>query len=1637
MRIKKHIDTTPDLFDWAATNTATVTEDKPVNKIEKPPFSEEKRTIVVIETATVPISKTQKSIPEIFRIFEADRRRTASQIISDNINAVKILKSKSHYSVKEKLEMMKFAGWGNCADIFSHSNKTLFEDPSFRKYYRDVKHLEEYKILRNLLSEKEIEEAEKSTLTAYYTPDYCIKTIYKILEKLGFKGGKILEPAAGTGRFISMSPEHFNARWTAVEMDTLSAQILAALQKNIDVINSPFQDYKCGHEVFDAVITNVPFASYRPCDQEHNQNKFKLHDYFLAKSIEVLKPGGIMAVLTATSTLDNSPITKFLYAKGASLLCAFRLPEETFETTETMADILIFAKIKEDNPIWTKSEFSKIIDEKTDRELEEKINNYYTINKNHMLGSLTIKFRHYGPVAVLENNSPSTEKLLNEAINKINWDTLRSRITKSRESNNPVIKNHDNPVNENYTNQIAEDTKSLSQTLRTLLRTSAVSNDDGEIKKLQNQLSNEYDMFVFKNGYINNNIKYLRNMADFPNLLALEIYDSDTKTARKAEIFTKRIISPVRRIEKAENAEDALWISINEYGNINIQRIAELIGKTEDDAVSEMLESDNVFINPETEELETRSEYLSGKVKNKLEIARQAAEKDKTYERNCRELLKVQPERLSFDKIKCRPGAAWVPEQVIEEFLSEITEIPVCKWSVKHCAQSGTWLVNCSASSRDNIKNTSEYGFDDMSGDEIFKRMLNGQSIKIFRKDSHGNRYFDPKATAVAHEKMSKIEKYFETWLRADEERKNKLEDLYNEIFNTEIPRVYDCKKLDLPGMADKWKERINTPERKYQKNSIYRAIHGGSMLLAHCVGAGKTLEMAAIGMELKRLKLAMKPLYVVPNHALEQWAREFKEIYPEAQVMIVYKDLMLKEKRQQTTARIAMNDYDAVIMAHSTFNKIGVSEELEKDYLHEQIDELEFVISEAETEEGKSATRRSVKQLQKMKINLEEKFKKLSSSENKDQNIQFEELNVDYLFIDEAHNFKGIPIYTKKGNISGIQIQTSQKAMNMELKTIFIRNLHKGKRGIVFATGTPISNSISEAYVMMRYIDPDNMKEKGIHSFDDWAGTFGKTVTELEIKPTGSGYRTNTRFSDFSNLPELKKMFRKFADIVRIEDIKINRPEMINGKPECVKCQMSDAQKDYVKSLVKRSEKLSTGHVDPREDNMLKITTEARKLSLSSHLLGISDEHAENKIMLCATNIFKIWKKTSEIKGTQLVFSDLGVPDEGNYSVYQDLKNKLITMGIHENEIKFIHDADTDMGKAELFKAVRNGSCRILIGNTQKMGEGTNVQTLLVALHNLDVPWKPAHYEQRLGRILRPGNTNKEVAIYNYASEESFDAYMWQTVERKAKGISKFMDPSLTEREYEGDSTSFTAAEMKAIASENPIVREKTMLEISLQKLILRKEAMYSDKYQKERTIRSNEYDLRKFEENIKIYMEISSMWQNANKELSIKFDDKTLIEKDELLKHFQNLKSLMEIKKDGQIYAGQLFDKIEIIIKRDFSDTIIKIRYKCHEITATKFSDTNSESFISTFKRNLSELENEIKTESNKYNKLKKQLDELKNDTEDKRFTELEKEIESIRTRLSEIEHELQINEDDMQADAMEPDSGEDNTTKDKDAA
>lgn len=1545
---------------------------------------------------------------------------------NNNVEAIRVLKKceeENRFATPQEQEILsKYVGWGGLPQAFDE---------------KDSSWSNEYSILKNLLDEKEYSQARESTLTAFYTPPVVIRSMYKALENMGLKTGNILEPSCGVGNFIGMLPDSLeDCKLYGVELDSISGRIARQLYQKSTVAVQGYEDTNLPNSFFDVAVGNVPFGDFKVLDKKYDKHKFLIHDYFFAKTLDKVRPGGVIAFITSKGTLDkeNPSVRKYI-AQRADLLGAIRLPNNTFKAnagTEVTSDIIFLQKrdsITDIEPDWV------YLGENDDG---IKMNQYFIDNPEMILGNMEMISTRFGYDSACISDDEKLEDKLERAISNIHAEVKEYELDDIGEEDNSIeadltVRNFsytliDDKIyfRENsrmYPQELAMTTENrvkglieIRDCVRTLLEYQTEDYPDEDIKREQVKLNQLYDRFTKKYGLINSrgNNSAFSNDSSYYLLCSLEILDENGNLARKADMFTKRTIKPKTEITSVDNANEALIVSLSEKARVDITFMQKLCNMDMDKMLKDL--EGEIFNVPEYGEPNhwvTADEYLSGNVREKLKIAEHFAETDERFNVNVKYLKEVQPKDLNASEISVRLGSTWIPPEDIKvfiEYLLNPSNYACQNINVHYNEATSEWWIEGKNYDKYNIKATNTYGTGRASAYKIIEDSLNLKDTRIYDyyEDENGKRVaeLNKKETAIAQAKQEQIKLAFEEWIWKDPERRERLTKFYNERFNSIRPREYDGSHISFDGM---------NPEitlRKHQVNAIARILYGGNTLLAHEVGAGKTFEMVAAAMESKRLGLCNKSLFVVPNHIVEQFGQEFLQLYPSANVLVTTKKDFETANRKKFCSRIATGDYDAIIISHSQFEKIPMSVERQVTIIQKQIEDITLGIQDLKNNNGE---RFSIKQMEKTKKSLETRLAKLNDTSRKDDVVTFEELGVDRIFVDEAHYYKNLFLYTKMRNVGGIAQTEAQKSSDLFMKCRYLDELTGGK-GVIFATGTPISNSMVELYTMQRYLQYSELEKRHLQQFDAWASTFGETVTAIELSPEGTGYRAKTRFAKFFNLPELMALFKEVADIQTSEMLNLPVPK---ANYHNVVIEPSEIQKELVKDLSERAEKIRNRMVDSSVDNMLKITNDGRKLALDQRLTNdMLEDFEHSKVATCADNIYSIWDKTSEDKSAQLVFCDLSTPhNDGKFNVYDDLKTKLIDRGIPEEEIAFIHDANTDARKQELFNKVRRGQVRVLIGSTQKMGAGTNCQDRLIALHDLDCPWRPSDLIQRSGRIIRQGNKNPEVDIYRYVTEGTFDAYLYQLVENKQRFISQIMTSKTPVRFAEDiDETALSYAEIKALAAGNPDIIEKTELDTQVAKLKLLKQNYLSEKYALEdKVIKYYPNEIKRLENRIEDMKEDIEVFNNNNtpdnsfEKMNIKGTDFTERKEAgekiiEICKSMTNPEPL-EI---GEYKGFKIILSFDTMDRKFYASMKNNLSYKTELGSDPSGNITRIDNALNGIETRLSSVENNLEDTKKNYESAKKEIE--------KPFPQ-EEELKTKSKRLDELNIKLNLNNKDKE--------------------
>ena len=1466
----------------------------PINRVEKIEYIQ--KLLEQEKTELPPEEKTEAPATDRhnFRITDdAIGVGGAKEKFRNNMAAINLLHEleiENRLATPEEQEVLsRYVGWGGLSMAFDEHNAAWAE---------------EFKELYASLSPEEYRAAMESTLTAFYTPPVVIKAMYDTLDRLGFSQGNILEPSCGTGNFFGLLPESMqNSKLHGVEIDSLTGRIAKQLYQKANIAIEGFEKTNLPDDHFDVVLGNVPFGEIRVNDSRYNAQKFLIHDYFFAKALDKVRAGGVVMFITSKGTMDKaSPEVRKYIAQRAELLGAIRLPNNTFKAnagTEVTSDILILQKrdrVMDIEPDWVHLD--------TD-ENGVTMNRYFVEHPEMVLGEIKMESTRFGtfePVCKARKDIPLSE-LLSNAVQRINGEIPELDNGVDEISDEQELSVHADPNVRNFSFTLVDgrvyfrendrmQPASVSMTaenrikgliqirdcVRKLIEYQTEDYPEEMIRTEQENLNRLYDVYTAKYGLINSRGNYLAFASDesYFLLCSLEVLDDEGNFKRKADMFTKRTIKPHREVTSVETASEALALSIGEKARVDLPYMEQLTGKTQAELVQDL--QGVIFKVPNCEPVSyvAADEYLSGNVRNKLTVAGLAAKNDPELAVNVEALKKVIPKDLSAAEISVRLGATWIPQEDIQRFVMELltpSSYAAGRLKVRYTPINGDWFIENKSSDMGNVKADSTYGTKRASAYRIIEDTLNLRDTRIFDYvyDEHGNKkaVFNAKETTAAQAKQEVIKQAFQDWIWKDPERRNRLVRYYNDTFNSVRPREYDGSHITFGGIS---------PEitlRPHQVNAIAHILYGGNTLLAHKVGAGKTFEMVAAAQESKRLGLCQKSMFVVPNHLVGQWASEYLRLYPSANILVTTKQDFETGNRKKFCGRIATGDYDAVIIGHSQFEKIPMSIERQREQLEKQLDDIERGIDDVQASKGEQFT---VKQLMKTRKAIKTKLEKLNDTKRKDTVIDFEQLGVDRLFIDESHFYKNLYLYTKMRNVGGIAQTEAQKSSDLFMKCRYLDEI-TGNRGTVFATGTPVSNSMVELYSVQRYLQYDTLAQNGLQHFDSWASTFGETVTALELAPEGTNYRAKTRFAKFYNLPELMQMFREVADIQTADMLKLPVPKVNYHN---IKTKPSEIQTEMVASLAKRAEKVRARLVEPNIDNMLKITNDGRKLALDQRMIDpILPDEPDSKVNVCVDNVYRIWEEHAATKATQLVFCDLSTPkNDGTFNVYDDMREKLIARGIPAEQIRFIHEATTDAQKKELFGKVRSGEVRVLFGSTPKMGAGTNVQDRLIAIHNLDCPWRPSDLEQRQGRIERQGNMFPEVEVYRYVTEQTFDAYLYQLVESKQKFISQIMTSKSPVRSAEDvDEVALSFAEVKMLATGDARFKEKMDLDIQVSKLRVLKQSYLSEHYDLEdRVLKYYPQTIKEYEERIAGYENDAALAEQHKPQGEDKFCPMTL---------------------------------------------------------------------------------------------------------------------------------------------------------------
>jgi N12 class adenine-specific DNA methylase len=1540
-------------------------------------------------------------------------------------------------TAEEKGVLVKYAGWGALPQVFDDRN---------REWAR------ERAALRKELTQEEHEHARSTTLNAHYTSPVVIGAMYRALERFGFQGGRILEPACGIGHFLGLMPEPMLRRSTitGIEIDPLTARIAKALYPDSDIRAQPFEQSKLAAGYYDLAISNVPFGDYTVHDPRWNAYKLPIHDYFFAAALDKVRPGGLLTFITSRGTMDKLDSTlRELLSTRAELLGAIRLPNDAFKRsagTEVTTDMVMLRKLRPGEaptgPSWKKTAgYANDLGE------EFTLNEYFVARPEMMLGKMRLTGRMYRDnEPTLESDGSDLSGALANAVQRLPQGVYQ---TQAQQMAAPAFDQtvpapdyikpnayciHDGMICVREENSLCRldglsaETRSrirgliqVRDAVRSCLRAQIEAGAEEQIADARFQLNLAYDRFISRFGPINlrGNQRAFDGDPDLPLLLSLENYNDETKVAAKAAIFRERTIHHRAPVESVGSPKEALLVSLNERGRADLDHMAGLVNKPPSEFLPEL--KGLIFLNPQTNQWETDDHYLSGNVREKLAAADAAAVSDPRFQENVEALKSVQPEDLSAAEIDVRLGASWLPPEDVQQFVHVLLSVQ-SGVEIGHIHALGTWHVNANWEAKGATANTTDWGTDRYTGLELVEDALNLKTPTVYDLDEKKKPVVNAQATEAAREKQERIKERFKEWVWSDDSRRERLCRLYNDTFNHTRLRTFNGEHLTLPGASSA------IELHSHQKAGVWRILQTPNTLLAHVVGAGKTYTMVAAAMELKRLGLARKPMFTVPNHMLGQFSTELLTLYPGANILVAGKEDFERKHRQKLFSRIATGNWDAVIVTHSGFERIPLAPETQKRFFEEQIHELEVIrLQHADT-----GNRRLVKELERAKKRLEARLQALAADHKKDNTLTFEELGVDRLFVDEAHYFKNLFYLTKMTRIAGLPQTSSERAFDMFLKVRHIQSVNGGG-GVVFATGTPIANSMAEMFTMQRYLQAGELQKHNLHHFDSWAATFGEPVTAMELSPDGAGYRLNTRFARFINVPELMQMFRQTADVQTAQMLNLRRPNLENDKPTIRNAPATPELREFVQGLAARADRLKTGRVDPREDNMLKITSEGRKAALDLRLVQPSArDNPDGKVNLAVENILRIWHETAERRCAQLVFCDLSTPKDRGFSVYRDMADKLEARGVPARDLAFIQDYESDAAKLDLFRDVRAGKVRILFGSTQKMGSGTNVQERLIALHHLDAPWRPADVEQREGRILRQGNTNPVVGIFRYVTEGSFDAYMWQTLETKAKFISQVMSGDMTIRRLEDlDSAALTYAEVKAIASGNPLVIEKAQVDAELMRLTRLRSAHAEEQYRIRSDLRRSHEDAKGFANRLaNLRQDIAARQDTSGDNFYIELDGQPLnnrgIAGELIVRRAAKLQGCL-----GQDVRIGRFAGFDLFLRPALNNNV-EVILRGHNSYSARVTDTalgttrSLEATVQGFEERAARLDSDIADTHKRATELESKVGA--------RFDHEER-YQELARRQNEIEERLDLTKNQAPSQA-EADSGENNDQKNSEA-
>lgn len=1571
-----------------------------------------------------------------FRITEADRLGEGGpkQKFQQNLKAIKILRTldaeERPATNEEKAALVKYVGWGAMPQVF---------DVDSRDWRKEQIQLSE------ILSDEEHRSVRATTLNAHYTAPTVIGAMYRAAARFGFKGGRVLEPACGIGHFVGLMPEDMlrSSTVTGIEIDPLTARIAKALYPDTDVRAQPFEQTKLADGFYDLAISNVPFGDYTVHDPRWNNYKFSIHDYFFAAALEKVRPGGLLMFITSRGTMDKLDSTlRELLSTRTELLGAIRLPNDAFKKnagTEVTTDIVMLRKFRPGEaptgaPWKETAGFTNDIGEAFT------LNEYFAARPEMMLGQMRLGGGMYGGnEPTLEPDGGNLRDALAQAVERLPQDIYQAHAHQVAE---PTLDQtipapdfvkpnayclHDGMVcirEEDVLRPLTDlpsETRSrirhlipVRDAVRACLRSQMDGSDDAQVIEAREQLNHAYGMFVGRFGPVNlrANQRAFDGDPDLPLLLSLENYNDETKRATKATIFHERTIHHRKPIESVSEAKEALLVSLNEQGRVDLDHMAGLLNKPTEEFLPDL--KGIIFLNPQTNQWETDDQYLSGNVREKLAVADAAAVTDGRFHENVEALKSIQPEDLPATEIDVRLGASWLPPDDVKQFIHKLLNVS-SGVAIGHVHALGSWHMNADWDARNATSNTTDWGTDRYTGLELIEDALNLKTPTVY--DIVDKKpVINPQATEAAREKQERIKERFKEWIWSDDSRRDRLCRFYNDTFNHTRLRTFNGDHLTLPGASQA------VQLHRHQKAGVWRILQTQNTLLAHVVGAGKTYTMVAAAMELKRLGLARKPMFAVPNHMLGQFSTELLTLYPGANILVAGKEDFESQNRKKLFSRIATGNWDAVIVTHSGFERIPLSYDTQKRFFDEQLHELEMI----RREHADSSNRRLVKELEKAKKRLEAKLQALAADHKKDNTLTFEELGVDRIFVDEAHYFKNLFYITKMTRIAGLPQTASERAFDMYLKVRHVQSVNGGG-GVVFATGTPIANSMAEMFTMQRYLQPDDLKKHNLHHFDSWAATFGEPVTAMELSPDGAGYRLNTRFARFINVPELMQIFRQSADVQTAAMLNLPRPKLDGEKPTVRNAPATPELKAFVQELAERAERLKTNRVDPSVDNLLKITSEGRKAALDLRLMKPSaPDDPQGKVNQAVENIFRIWQESKPERSAQLVFCDLSTPKDKGFSVYRDAADKLEQLGVPGADIAFIQDYDSDAAKLSLFRDVRSGKVRVLFGSTQKMGSGTNVQERLIALHHFDAPWRPADVEQREGRILRQGNKNEVISIYRYVTEGSFDAYMWQTLETKAKFIAQVMSGDMTIRRLEDlDSAALTYAEVKAIASGNPLVIEKAQVDAELIRLTRLRSAHAEEQYRIRTNLRRSHEDAEAFTGRLSnLRQDIAARQDTSGDKFSIELDGQVLdnrgIAGELIVRRAEKIKNRF----GDDVRVGR-FAGFDLFLRPTFNNNVEMI-VRGKNSYAARVTDTaqgtirSLEANVQGFEERAIKLEYDIADATKRAKEL---------ETKVGAHFEREERYQELTRRQSEIEEKLDLtkNQAPSQVDAETPDTNE----------